>query len=54
MLFVSTVLSGFKLDYISQLISTDTSLYQSFVFFAEFERFSLDLTALVSGCVIGE
>ncbi len=37
--------SGFKLVYISWLISTETSLYQSFVFFAEFKCFSLELTA---------
>ncbi len=46
--FVIAVSSGFKLVYISWLIWTDTSLYQSFVFFAELKRFSLDLTALFS------
>ncbi len=51
----STALSGFKLVYISWLISTDTSLlYKSFVFFAEFKCFSLDLTVLFSGCMFGE
>ncbi len=43
LLFVSAVLSEFKLN-ISLLISTNTSLYKSFVFFSEFKRFSLNLT----------
>ncbi len=52
LLFISAVLSEFKLVYMSWLISTDSGLYQSFVFLAEFKRFTLDLTALFSAVVL--